>query len=69
MLSFLNGQNIFNQHENKDAIKNILALLMITVVNADKKVTTKEQVKILDFFKRAFSKINKLFRAFDSSMI
>ncbi len=54
MLSFLSGQDIFNQHKNKDAIKNILALLMIIVINADGEATPKEQAKILEFFKNEF---------------
>ena len=55
MVSFLNGMDLFNQHKNKDAIKNILAILMINVVNADEKVSVKEQNKILDFFKNEFN--------------
>ena len=54
MLSFFNGIDMFNQHINKDAIKNTLAVLMIEVVNADKKVTSQERKKILDFFKLEF---------------
>ncbi len=54
MLHFLKGSDIFNQHTNRDAIKNILAVLMINVVNSDKKSTTKEQVKILNFYRLEF---------------
>ena len=54
MFSFFTSMDMFNQHTNKDAIKNILAVLMITVVNADKKVSVKEQNKILDFYKHEF---------------
>lgn len=54
MLSFLNGVDIFNQHSNKDAIKNILAVLMIAVINADQKVTQQEKKVIFDFFQLEF---------------
>lgn len=54
MLSFLNGVDIFNQHSNKDAIKNILAVLMIAVINADQKVTQQEKKMIFDFFQLEF---------------
>jgi uncharacterized tellurite resistance protein B-like protein len=54
MLEFLKSQDMFNRHENKDAIKNIIAVLMIQVVNADDKVSTKEQDKVLNFFKLEF---------------
>lgn len=54
MFSFLNGPSTFTKYDEKDAIKKILALLMINVVNADNKVTAKEQAKILSFFKSEF---------------
>jgi len=54
MLEFLKAQDMFNRHENKDAIKNIIAGLMIRVVYADDKVSVKEQNKILSFFKSEF---------------
>lgn len=54
MLHFLRGTDLFNHHSNKDAIKNILAVLMISVVNADKKSSAKEQKKILDFYRLEF---------------
>jgi len=67
MFSFLNGSSTFTKYDEKDAIKNILALLMITVVNADKKVTAKEQAKILSFFKSEFEmNENETITLFDS---
>jgi uncharacterized tellurite resistance protein B-like protein len=54
MLSFLSGVDVFNQYSNKDAIKNILAVIMIAIVNADQKVTQQEKRKILDLFKLEF---------------
>ena len=54
MLHFLQGSDIFNQHTNKDAIKNTLAVLMIKIINADKKVTKQEQDTVLTFYKQEF---------------
>ncbi|QOY53250.1 TerB family tellurite resistance protein [Candidatus Sulfurimonas baltica] len=54
MFNFLSGMDLFNQHTNKDAIKNILAVLMIVVVKADDKVSVKEQNKVLSFYKNEF---------------
>lgn len=54
MLHFLQGNDLFNQHANKDAIKNILAILMINVVNADGESTLQEQKIILKFYKQEF---------------
>ena len=54
MLHFLRGHNLFNQHTNSDAIKNILAVLIISVVKADKKHSLAEQKTVLDFFKNEF---------------
>ena len=55
MLHFLKGQNLFNHHENKDAIKNILAILIISVVKADQKHSIQEQKTVLDFFQNEFN--------------
>lgn len=54
MLHFLQGNDLFNQHKNKDAIKNILAILIIDVVNADGISSPKEQTTILKFYKQEF---------------
>jgi len=67
MFSFLNGPSTFTKYGEQDSIKNILALLMITVVNADNKVTAKEQAKILSFFKSEFEmNENETITLFDS---
>jgi len=55
MLSFLRGNDIFNQQKNKNAIKNTIAVLMISVVNADDKITLEEQKKVLQFYKQEFN--------------
>ena len=54
MLHFLQGKDLFNQHENNEAIKNILAVLMIRVILADDEASLKEQKRVLDFYKREF---------------
>ena len=54
MFSFLSNSNKLDQHDNGDTIKNILAVLMISVVNADKKTTKDEQLKVLSFYKSEF---------------
>ena len=58
MLHFLEGSNLFDQHSNKKAIKNILAVLMIKVIYADTKITKKEQNAVLNFYKNEFG-LNK----------
>jgi len=55
MLSFLSNQNLFNQSSNKDAIKNTLAVLLINIVNADNKISDKEQNKVIEFYNREFN--------------
>ena len=54
MFSFLSNSDKFNQHDSSDTIKNILAVLMISVVKADKKTTKDEQLKVLSFYKSEF---------------
>jgi len=68
MLHFLRGQDLFNQHENSDAIKNILAVLIISVVKADKKHSLPEQKTVLDFFKNEFKMDEKVTLAFFDSI-
>lgn len=53
MINFLNNDS-FDEEKNKDALKNILAVLMITVVNADEANSIKEQNKVLEFYKNEF---------------
>ena len=55
MFHFLSGMDLFNQHTNKDAIKNILAVLMIVVVKADGKESEKERKNVLAFYKNEFN--------------
>jgi len=54
MINFLN-KTTFDENKNKDALKNIIAVLMITVVNADNEHTVKEQNKVLEFYKNEFN--------------
>lgn len=54
MINFLD-KSTFDERKNKNALKNILAVLMITVVNADEKSTIKEQNKVLEFYQNEFN--------------
>ena len=55
MFHFLNVKKIFDTHNDKDKIKNILAILIINIVNADNKVTEEELQIIGIFFNKEFN--------------
>ena len=54
MINFLD-KTTFDEKHNKNALKNIIAVLMITVVNADNVHTLKEQNRVLEFYKNEFN--------------
>ena len=46
---------IFDENINHDIVKDILAILMVHIIKADKKTTEKENEKILGFFQAEFN--------------
>jgi len=53
--SLKKGDNkIFDESINHDVVKDILAILMVHIIQADKKTTQQEQDKFLGFFQSEF---------------
>jgi len=55
MIHLFQDSELLGLHENRDEIKNILAVLIIKTVLADGESTKKEQTKVLEFFRAEFN--------------
>ncbi|QSZ42214.1 hypothetical protein GJV85_08840 [Sulfurimonas aquatica] len=54
MLPYLSTVDVFDDYKNIDAIKNMLAVLLIKVILADEKKSIEEEKKLLEFYQQNF---------------